>query len=167
MRKRYKLLWAMGALGVIGIAAYFPFRAYESRWLPATSMVSRERLFEIIRDNSSELSKDKDFSRIQAGIQIKIIRPFASPELAIVNFNSQRLCGLAGCLYAVYSTAKPVTPMYRWLLHSNLPSSTPLFASSGNCLIVHQPATDKLVRLRYCPSGGSTYVQHDQSFLGT
>lgn len=167
MRQLSKVLLGIALLLVVGITAYIWHRAYESPWHSALSVVERERLFQIIRDNSHNLEKAQDFTRIQAGMEIKFIRPFASPELAIVNFNTQRLCGTGGCLYAIYETDKPANPIFRWLLDANLPHSVPLFSSSSNCLVVHQKAKAQLVRLQYCHSGKSSYVQRDKSFLDT
>jgi hypothetical protein len=148
-----------------GYLAY-QYRGYETEWQSALSVVERERLFEIIRDNSHDLSKERDFTDILAGIEIKFLRPLGSPKLAVINFNTKTLCGIAGCLYAVYQIDKPDKPLFQWLLDPALPSSIPLFATSGNCLVVNQfrQVKQQQISIKYCSSGNS-YVERDKSYI--
>lgn len=157
-------LWVVALIAIGGLAVVlFQLRSYESPWQPALSIVDRERLFELIRDNSRNLEKERNFTTIQADIEIKFLRPFGSPELAIVNFNTKSLCGAAGCLYAVYQTDKPETPLFQWLLNPALPQTTSLFATSGDCLIVNQQAKNQMATIKYCKSGNS-YAERDKLF---
>jgi hypothetical protein len=161
-----KFLWvALIIIGGVGGAVFFQLRSYESQWQPALSVVDRDRLFELIRDNSHDLEQQKDFTTIQSEMEIKILRPFASPELVIVNFNTKSLCGIAGCLYAVYQTDKPAAPLFQWLLNPALPKATPLFSTTGDCLVVnqYQQAKNQMATMKYCKSGKS-YAERDKSF---
>jgi hypothetical protein len=162
-RFAWVVLWLVLMTG--GFVVY-QLRAYESDWQPALSVVDRERLFEIIRDNSHDLSRERDFTTILAGIEIKFLRPFGSPELAVVNFNSKNLCGIAGCLYAVYQTEKPSAPLFQWLLSPALPESVPLFTTSEKCLVVNQylKRKNQQISIKYCNLGKS-YAETDKLYI--
>jgi hypothetical protein len=147
-------------LMVVGGAYYFA--PYESNWLQASSVLDGVRMSQIVGDNATSLNKDKEIGVIQKKIKIKFVRPFRSPELVIIDFGTEKVCGVSGCLYAVYETVKPETPIFRWLLRKEeLPPNESMFKVSGNCLLVNQSKGQEVNQVHFCYSGRA-YVQSKQ-----
>jgi hypothetical protein len=152
---------------LVSIAAGFiyQFAPYESNWLPAFSVFDKNRFTQIVDDNALALRQGRKFSELQDHSLVKFLRPWAAPELAIIDFSTKDVCGLSGCLYAIYETPKPRHPIFRWLLHSkNLPTNTPLFKIENNCLVLNQFNQRQIVQLKFCYSAGS-YTQTQQSYF--
>jgi len=99
-----------------------------------------------------------------AAVNGQIIRPkalnfTAEQDLYVFDFNTPNLCGIRGCLYAVYTGERQrVLSLY---LRVNLPKSVKLFSTEGKqngypCLAItqFQLKTKRLVQTRYCYQGG-------------
>lgn len=157
---RYWLIGLPLILIVVGGAYYFA--PYESSWLQASSVLDKARISQLIGDNAKSLRKEKDIDAIQEKIQVKFVRPFRSPELAIIDFGTKKVCGVSGCLYAVYETLRPKVPIFRWLLRKEeLPPNEPLFKVSENCLLVNQSKGEGISQVHFCYSGRN-YTQSKQ-----
>jgi hypothetical protein len=163
MRSFKSKYWAIGLLLVLLVigGAYY-FAPYESSWLQASSVLDEVRMSQLIGDNATSLRKEKEIDVIQKKIKIKFVKPFRSPELAIIDFDTEKVCGVSGCLYAIYETLRPKVPIFRWLLRKEeLPPNEPLFKVSGNCLLVNQSKGQEISQVHFCYSGRN-YTQSKQ-----
>lgn len=133
-------------------------------WQTAAVAAPQELVRQAVEQNylSAPEEATLDFNRVK----VLPITPNKSKPLYIFDFNTPNLCGIGGCLYAVYT--QDGTPVLRLMLQATLPKNVPLFAASDKfnsgfpCLVVSQMNSDKttardsknlLVRSLYCYSG--------------
>ena len=126
-----------------------------------TNGVPSELLDQVVAQNYSDPGDDP---LDKSGVEVLEFSGRTGPAFYIFDFNTTKLCGLAGCLYTVY--ADDGTRALTLFLHSNVPDKS-LFQistqpSSGlPCLSVHQPTqTDTVVVTKYC------YQPNQQAFTG-
>jgi hypothetical protein len=136
--------WIFASLLLSGCALRTP-----QEWLP---VVDRERSIKVLADNSKNLLQAKDLTKIQSGIESLMLRPVGAESVTIYKFNTSKLCGIGGCLYAVYRTNS------NKLLFQILLDSTATIGTSDNCLVFSQPDLKNIKQLRYCYQK-SEYVQ--------
>jgi hypothetical protein len=156
----FKPKWMLLILGLFFSGAVYKFAPYQSNWQPASSAFDKDRLYQVFTDNAKSLIK----TTAPDNAKVKYIRPFAAPELAIVDFNTEDVCGFSGCLYAIYQTNQPAQPIFRWLLHSkDLPPNIDLFSTDKSCLVLNQTNNrGQISQIHFCYSSDS-YKQTSQS----
>lgn len=146
-----KWLWlVIAAMPIVTIGFYFQ----STKWHP----VSRELATRLLRSNGSGLLQVKDFTKLEAQIQALEVKPNNAPPLTIYAFNSDRLCGIGGCLYSVYRQDTKQL-LFKLLLNSTDSQSPPVFDRQQNCLTVKQPTNRRLAQINYCYIG-DRYVQN-------
>lgn len=124
-------------------------------WQPSTQVVSNELLQTALQQNIS-VSSDKT-AIDEKKVLILPIPSSGKGKLYIFDFNTAKLCGSGGCLYAVYTqSGKSVLSL---LLDSRLPKGVSLFEldegtrNGFNCLVVAQSNNEGVLRNRYCYEG--------------
>lgn len=139
IRKRLALLSAIacsiGFLFVVLKALGFPATAAAALdWQPATTVIAKEKLGQLIEDHSDFLEPD-EFNSI-----LGLALAYEENDLVLVNFNTELLCGRAGCLYVGLreSTGEEILASY---LTASLPSGEPVIETVDRgytlpCLIV-------------------------------
>ena len=134
-----------------------------SSWGSANSVAPVEVVRAALVQNYLPLKTQKPLDENQ--IKALKVPSLGAETLYIINFNSPQLCGIGGCLYAVYT--QQGRSVMRLLLNPKLPNKTPLFAVSEQtrnglyCLVVAQSTgkEDTVSRSRYCYEGtGFTLV---------
>ena len=101
-------------------------------------------------------------------IHPKVLKLDAENQLYVFDFNAADLCGLGGCLYAVYTRdgTKVLSLYLRSVASSGVErehssSSVQLFSADGMqnhfpCLAIVQPdSKNRVVKTRYCYQGGT------------
>lgn len=122
-------------------------------------IVDRETSIRVLAENSQDLAGVKDGTKIASNVQSMRFTPGSAPPLTVYNFNTERLCGIGGCLHSIYNDRKL---LFRVLLSKDSRVST-----QDNCLVISQKnasnsqlksAPGNTAVLRYCYQG-SNYVQ--------
>jgi hypothetical protein len=143
---------------VLGLREFWSTNAETPQWQSASSVVPKTLLEKVIAQNSYSSSTESplNISLVKAMI-LEQQNPFY-----VFEFNTPKLCGTYGCLYAVYSqqgeSYQSVLSLY---LNRNLPPSTPLInlkdALSGGkpCLVINQevPNSNQVLSFLYCEEG--------------
>ena len=139
MRKKLAILGvivsSVGCLLLILKFSGFPVAAaVELNWQPATTIVSEEKLGQLIEAHSDFLESN-EFDSI-----LSMALAYEENDLILVDFNSELLCGRAGCLYVGLrrSTGEEILSSY---LTVALPPSQPAIETVDRgyilpCLIV-------------------------------
>ena len=142
MLNLYKKWWFWTGMPIGFAMTYWLLTQPKSsiEWQP----VNREMSMRVLAENSKNIDELKDSTNILAGIKSRQLTPTASPTLTMYDFRTKRLCGLGGCLYAIYNQQKLVS---RVLLNSDHTMTT-----EDNCLVISQPTSDekKTAVVGYC-----------------
>lgn len=117
-------------------------------------IVDRDTSIRVLSENSQDLMGVRDGTAIASNITAIEIAPTGAPPLTIYRFNTQRLCGIGGCLHSIYSKNEL---LFRVLLNRDATIST-----QANCIEMKQLATKNTAILSYCYEGDK-YVQHPVS----
>lgn len=146
-----KWLWlVIAAMSIVTISFYFQ----PIKWHPISDELARK----LLRSNGSGLLQAKDFTKLEAQIQALEVKPNNAPPLTIYAFNSDRLCGIGGCLYSIYRQ-HPQQLLFKLLLNPHDSQFPPIFSRDQNCLIIKQPTHERLAQINYCYIG-ERYVQN-------
>ncbi|MEO0704157.1 MAG: hypothetical protein AAF050_00660 [Cyanobacteria bacterium J06649_5] len=113
----------------------FPATAAEElNWQPVIATISEETLGQLIEAHSDFLEPDEFNSILDSALA------YEKDDLVLVDFNTERLCGRAGCLYVGFrrSTGEEILSSY---LTVALPSGEPVIETTDRgytlpCLIV-------------------------------
>ena len=113
----------------------FPATAAEElNWQPVIATISEETLGQLIEAHSDFLEPDEFNSILDSSLA------YEEEDLVLVDFNTERLCGRAGCLYVGFrrSTGEEILSSY---LTVALPSGEPVIETVDRgytlpCLIV-------------------------------
>ncbi|MFB2834231.1 hypothetical protein [Floridanema evergladense] len=133
-------------------------------WQNAAVAAPQELVRQAVEQNylSAPEAATLDFNRVK----VLPIKASKSKPLYIFDFNTPNLCGIGGCLYAVYT--EDGTPILRLMLQNKLPKNVPLFSVSDKfnsgypCLVISQLNPEKmnvrdpkiwLMKSLYCYSG--------------
>jgi hypothetical protein len=140
---------------VIFLGAATSYYSQSNQW----RSVSGELATKLLRSNGTGLLQTRDLTKLEAQIQALEIKPDRSPPLTIYAFNSDRLCGVGGCLYSIYRQDNQQL-LFKLLLDPLDSQSPPIFDRSQNCLTVKQETNhQKLAQINYCYIG-DRYVQN-------
>ncbi len=123
-------------------------------------IVDRDRAIQVLTENSKNIFKVKDFTKIQSKVESIELSPNKAVPVVVYRFNTQRLCGLGGCLHSVYlkSTNR--------LLFRILLDKQAVITTVDNCLSFSQPSKQGNVGIKYCYQK-SQYVQQAITRSGT
>jgi hypothetical protein len=147
MKKNTKYWWCFGILPVLAIGCFVMSKNFDSvDW----QLVDRDISMKVLAENSSNIIGLRDSTEIQSNITSMHFTPKDSPSLDIYNFNTNKLCGIGGCLYSIYSGNILLS---RVLLDKAVSVST-----EENCLALSQKGEKNTAVLRYCYLG-TKYVQ--------
>ena len=154
IRKRLAILSAIAcAIGGLFMVLKFPgfpaTAAAALNWQPATTLLSEEELRQLI-DNHSDFLEPDEFDRI-----LNSALAYEESDLVLVDFNTEFLCGRAGCLYVGLrkSTGEEILSSYLTVL---LPSGEPVIETVDRgytlpCLIVRDiDSEDTITKSTFC-----------------
>jgi len=123
-QKRLTILGAIACsigclLAILKFSGFPATAAVELNWQPATTIVSEEKLGQLIEAHSDFLESDEFDSLLSMALA------YEENDLVLVDFNSELLCGRAGCLYVGFrrSTGAEILSSY---LTVALPPSEPV-----------------------------------------
>jgi hypothetical protein len=159
----FSLFLLLSAL--IGVAGC-SFSAATVPWQKATALVPEPVLEQVIQANT-----DLDMAQAQESLLAWTVDGKAG-KLTLFNFNTPKLCGALGCLYAGYwlREKQPATEVFKTYLNPNLPANKPLFQVGETrgqvlpCLEVSQMESDRLRQLNYCFNGDHYQLADSQLF---
>lgn len=131
-------------------------------WQPVSANLATQ----LLQENGNGLLQVKDLTKLEAQIQALEVKPdrwqslrlAQSPPLTIYAFNSDRLCGIGGCLYSIYRQDTQQL-LFKLLLNPHDSQFPPIFSRDRNCLTVKQPTPERLAQINYCYIG-DRYVQN-------
>lgn len=147
---------------VLGLRGFGLPSAEASQWQSASFVVPKALVEKAIAQNSYSSSTESPLDVSS----VKVMVLGQQTPLYVFDFNTPKLCGATGCLYAVYSQQgeqqgegyQSVLSLY---LNRDLPNSTPLIAlkdavsGSKPCLVINQrvPNSNQLSSFLYCEEG--------------
>ena len=135
-------------LGLSGCAA-----SSATPWQPATQFFSQEQVKVVLSENSTLPGSPEQIDRVRA---------LPLQNVVALNFNTQELCGLTGCLYALYvqrDRANLPQRVFSGYLNPGLPPGTPLLKQSDQtlnnlpCLTLNQIQGANLKQYSLCFKG--------------
>ena len=141
---------AIGGLFMVLKLLGFPATAAAAlNWQPATTLLSEEELRQLINNHSDFLEPD-EFDSI-----LNSVLAYEESDLVLVDFNTELLCGRAGCLYVGLrrSTGEEILSSY---LTVALPSGEPVIETVDRgytlpCLIVRDiDSEDTITKSTFC-----------------
>ena len=154
IRKRLAILsviaCSIGCLLIVLKLSGFPATAAAAlNWQPATTLLSEEELRQLIDNHSDFLEPDEFDSILNSALA------YEENNLVLVDFNTELLCGRAGCLYVGLrrSTGKEILSSY---LTVTLPSGEPVIGTVDRgytlpCLVVRDiDAEDTITKSTFC-----------------
>ena len=149
----------IGVAGCSSSAATVP-------WQKATAVVPEPVLEQVIQANT-----DLDIAQAKETLLAWTVNGKDS-KLTLFNFNTPKLCGAVGCLYAGYwlRENQPAVEVFQNYLNPNLPASNPLFQVGEErgqplpSLKVLQMEGDRLRQLNYCFNGDRYQLADSQLF---
>ncbi|NJM99489.1 MAG: hypothetical protein HC800_22205, partial [Phormidesmis sp. RL_2_1] len=98
IRKRFAILGAV-ACSIVGLFIALKFSgspataAVELNWQPAIATISEEKLGQLMEAHSDFLEPNEFNSILDSALA------YEENDLVLVDFNTELLCGRAGCLY--------------------------------------------------------------------
>ncbi|MEL6382871.1 MAG: hypothetical protein AAFQ89_10430 [Cyanobacteria bacterium J06626_18] len=148
-----------------------------NQFVAAHTVVPKRLLNQAIAENYLDPGNDP---LDQKTIEVMKVSGQSGPTFYIFDFQTPKLCGIAGCLYSIYT--RKGDRALSLFLHTNLPKGVPLFqaesqTSSGlSCLLVRQPdpAADlqnpaTVIATQYCYQHGTqefiSQVQYQEQIL--
>jgi hypothetical protein len=124
----------------VGISSIAISRQQPVRFLLARRVVDPSFLEMVIQDNYAGSSQ----------LEPKVFR---RDGFLIFDFNSQELCGVAGCLYAAYANGDHLSFYLK-----QVPKTVSLFSFErqglANCFVTSQSVAKGIIRTRYCHQQG-------------
>lgn len=123
-----------GLFVVLKFSGFPATAAIELNWQPAIATISEEKLGQLVEAHSDFLEPDEFNSILDSALA------YEENDLVLVDFNTELLCGRAGCLYVGFrrSTGEEILSTY---LTVALPSGEPVIETIDRgytlpCLIV-------------------------------
>lgn len=146
LETRKKAIIGIGAgigvllLGFFLLANLAAVKSDVTGWKKADAAAPPELVAKAIAQNFTPADSD---SRLDPS-RVRVFVVGDKPKLYIFDFNTPSLCGIAGCVHAIYT--EKGEPVLRLILRPELPKGVPLLQIGENqyskspCLIVSQPS---------------------------
>lgn len=137
-----------GLFMVLKFSGFPATAAAELNWQPATTLLSEEALRQLI-DNHSDFLEPDEFDGI-----LNSALAYEESDLVLVDFNTELLCGRAGCLYVgLRRSREEILSSY---LTVSLPSGEPVIETVDRgytlpCLVVRDiDDEDTITKSTFC-----------------
>lgn len=155
IRKRLAILSVIACstgclLVVLKLSGFSATAAAALNWRPATTILSEEKLSQLIDNHSDFLEPDELSSILNSALA------YEENDMVLVNFNTELLCGRAGCLYVGLRKSKGEEILSSYLTAS-LPSGEPVIETVNRgymlpCLIVRDidNGGDTITKSTFC-----------------
>ncbi|MBD2181854.1 hypothetical protein H6S82_00100 [Planktothrix sp. FACHB-1355] len=124
-------------------------------WQPAQKVVETALFQKVLKENFQSASNES----FPNAVKVKVVTLAADQKYFVFDFNTAKLCGVAGCLYSAYTTDSQ--RILSLMLKPQLPKGFSLLVQSSEtrngypCLDVFQRNSNELVsRSHFCFESG-------------
>jgi hypothetical protein len=116
------------------------------QWQP----VDRDLSIDLLKENGRNLLKAPNLTQLQANMRELTVEPSNAPAVTVYKFDTDRLCGIGGCLHSIYLQKKRIGMV--------LLNGSAIIENDDRCLIFKQTNAQDLTVLKYCYAN-NRYVQ--------
>lgn len=138
----------IGIAILIGLGLAARFSHHPPQWTNASKVIDSGLLTQIIQDNSTENINPETIRVMKLDEKNDLL----DEKIYLIDFNSQQLCGQAGCLYVAYTKGG------ERVLNLILQPQSDLFSINSSdpnrtCIDIKQPQDNQILIHTYCHEG--------------